>query len=131
MAGITIQLYIIVVLKHNSSEQLVSLWDEYDKIQVIIQRLQDLQGKDTIVPSRMDKIPTFEKWLRDHGAVYTSVSAIVRSPCILCKCILSDPLVSVRMWPAIFCMQLDIVESPGTGLGLRCTTELKVTTLVT
>ena len=53
----------------------MSLWEEYDKIQAIVKRLQYLQGKNTIVPSRMDKIPTFEKWLRDHGAVYASVSA--------------------------------------------------------
>lgn len=61
---------VITVLQHNSSDQLKSLWDEYDRIQVIIEQLRDLQAHPASEISRSEKIPSFEEWLQGHGAVY-------------------------------------------------------------
>lgn len=61
---------VVLVLQYNSSEQLKYLWEEYDKIQVIIGCIVDLQGHQTHVYNRTEKIPCFEKWLQDNGAKY-------------------------------------------------------------
>ena len=65
-------LFIIVVLQHSSSEQLATLLDEYDKIQLIIERLRDLQSQPDaqVVTNRQDSLPSFEKWVQSHGANY-------------------------------------------------------------
>lgn len=68
------------VLQNSSSEQLGSLWEEYDKIQVLIYQLRDLQScpQGAHAIKRADNLPTFEKWLQDHGAVYCdNVSTVV------------------------------------------------------
>ena len=60
-----------LVLQGSSSNQLGALWEDYDRIQVIISRLRDLQGcPSSSVPKRAEKIPCFEKWLQDHGVVF-------------------------------------------------------------
>lgn len=68
-----------IVLQHNSSDQLRSLWDEYDKSQVIIERLRDLQGHLTPNMSRTEKILSLEKWLQDNGAVYINAVRVGNS----------------------------------------------------
>lgn len=65
------------MLQHNSSDQLKSLWDEFDKIQVIIQRIRDLQGHvNPSVLNHRQEIPAFEKWLLDNGSVYSATVSI-------------------------------------------------------
>jgi hypothetical protein len=57
-----------LVLQHSSSDQLKHLWEEYDKIQIVIERLSDLQGHESCVLSRTEKFPCFKKWLQENGA---------------------------------------------------------------
>lgn len=48
----------------------MSLWEEYDKIQVCIHKLRELQGIRHTPTNRADNLPAFEHWLKKHGAVY-------------------------------------------------------------
>lgn len=67
-------MYYCLVLQGSASEQLVSLWDEYNKIEVVISRLRDLQNTQHSLSNknqnRAENLPIFEKWLQGHGAVY-------------------------------------------------------------
>ena len=58
------------MLQNDSSEQLISLWDEYDRIQVLVHRLRE-QQECPILKDRAEKMPDFERWLEIHGAVYS------------------------------------------------------------
>ena len=101
-----------LVLQNSSSDRLKVLWEEYDHIQDRIAGLRDLQRPGiSNVTRRAEKMPFFEKWLQEYGAVYVDV------------CVLLFKLVSV----AIFSQQLAIMETPDNGFGLRSTRELKVT----
>lgn len=72
----------MTVLQNDSSEQLVSLWDEYDRMQVLVCRLRDLQSTGHVVTNRAEKMPDFERWLELHGASYTgNVGAAFQSVC--------------------------------------------------
>ncbi len=61
-----------IVLQHSSSEQLDVLLGEYDKMQLLIGRLRDLQNQPEAgaVTNREDCLPSFEKWVQSHGVNY-------------------------------------------------------------
>ena len=72
---------IVLVLQYKSSEQLKYLWEEHDKIRVIIGHIVNLQGHQTSAFNRTEKIPSFQKWLEDNGAkTFDSVRVLSANP---------------------------------------------------
>lgn len=64
----------VSVLQHSSSEQLATLLDENDKIQLVVKCLKDLQSPETgSALNRENNLPAFIEWVNAQGGSFQDV----------------------------------------------------------